>query len=141
MVDVLAAGGIAVVLDILQVLSGVCNALKVGVSIELNKLKISLYALFHVVVGAEVASDRGQRSGGILLFGSEIDAFAFPGGTALKPEIIVILGGERGFSPSALVDRLSYDGAVDLNAVLRRVFADIICNFDHELPSGFGKFV
>ena len=69
MVDVLAAGGVAVVFDILQVLAGVRDALEVGVSRELDELKITLYAFFHVVVDAEVASDRSERSGGVLLFG------------------------------------------------------------------------
>ena len=140
-VDVLAAGCIAVVLDILQVLSGICDALEVSIPLELDKLKISLYALFHVVISAEVAPDRCERSGGILLFGLEIDTLASPEGAALKSEVIVILGGERGLSPTALVDRLRDDRAVNLDAVLRRVFADVIRDLDHELTLGFRKVV
>ena len=141
MIDVLAAGCIAVVLDILQVLSGISDAFEVSVSLELDKLKISLYALFHVVISAEVAPDRGECSGGILLFGPEIDTLASPEGAALEAEVIVILGGERGFSPSALMDRLRDDRAVNFNAVLRRVFADVIRDLDHELTLGLRKVI
>ena len=53
----------------------------------------------------------------------------------------MVLGGERGLSPTALVDRLRDDRAVDLDAVLRRVFADVIRDLDHELTLGFRKVV
>ena len=114
MVDILASGAVAVILDILQVLSGVCDAFEVGVALKLNEFKISLDAFFHTVIGAEVAPDRGKRSCGVLLLGGEIYTLSGPAGSALESEVVVVFSGERRFSPAALVDRLGDDGAVDL---------------------------
>ena len=53
----------------------------------------------------------------------------------------MVFGGERGLAPAALMDRLSDDGAVDLDSVFRRVFAYIFGNIDDEISSGFGDLV
>ena len=62
------AGRIAVILYVGQILPGICDAFEVGISGELNEFKVSLHALFHVVIDTEVAADGRKCTGAVLLF-------------------------------------------------------------------------
>ena len=140
-VNIEGAGCIAVILDVGQILSGICDALEVGIPGELNEFKVSLNTLFHVVIDAEVAVDRCKCAGAVLLFGREIDAFSGPESSAFEAKVIVILGRQGGLAPAALVDSLRDDRAVDFDAVFRRVLSHILGDIDDEVPLGLGKVI
>ena len=140
-VNIEGAGCIAVILDVGQILSGICDALEVGIPGELNEFKVSLNTLFHVVIDTEVAADRRKCTGAVFLFGREIDAFSGPESSAFEAKVMVIVGRQGGLAPAALVDSLRDDRAVDFDAVFGRILPHIPGNIDDEVSLGFREVI
>ena len=127
--------GIPISTDGFQILLRIPDSLQVSVPFQLNKLKITLHALFHGIKHPEIITDGSQRPFHVFFLCTHIYRPASPSGAAFQSEIIMVLTGQPALTPSRFQHCLCDHRRVHQNPILPCILLHISRNIcDKFLP-------
>ena len=127
--------GIPVSTDGFQILLRIPDSLQVPVPFQLDKLKITLHALFHGIKHPEIITDGSQRPFSVFFLCTHIYRPASPSGATFQSKIVMVLTGQPALTPSGFQHCLCDHRRVHQNPIQPCILLHISCNIcDKFLP-------